>query len=233
MSRATRRAHTRWLLLGPLAALALIVAAAWGLERAHPQLDEDLLVEAVPPLALEDTQTCTRQADDGTIDAIRRELPVGGRVSSGQVVACPLAFDGAFVLFAGEVVGELLPRDGGAWAQVNDDAYALEVGPVLGHREHAGFNSGLAVWLPDAVAEQITTVGRPGVRGDVVLLAGQIHRADPDDGGGLTLRAARMQRLADGVEIETPLHVVQVAAAAALAVVALACGLWARRVRRR
>ena len=228
-----RRGHTRWLLVLPVVGIAVILAGVWALEAIHPQLDADHRVEGLPPLALDDAPTCTRQGDGSTAESIRERLPIGGRISSTQVVNCPVAYDGAHVLYAGEVVGEVLPRRGGAWAQVNDDAYALEVGPVIGHREHAGFNTGMSVWLDGDLAEAIEVVGRPGVRGDVVLLAGQVHRADRHDGGGITLRATRLEVLADGVEIEAPLHVPQLITAVVLVLVAVATGVWARRVRAR
>jgi hypothetical protein len=149
------------------------------------------------------------------------------------VFLCPSAYDGMEVTYVGEVVGELLPRRGGAWAQVNDDDYALVTGPLVGHRERAGFNTGLSVWLEEPLADRITSPGRPALRGDVVLLRGTILRADPDDGGGITLRATELETLAPPLEIDPPLHVLQVVVAGVLSVLALIATVWARQVRRR
>ncbi|MFO7778977.1 MAG: hypothetical protein R6V28_11540 [Nitriliruptoraceae bacterium] len=66
-----------------------------------------------------------------------------------------------------------------------------------------------------------------------MLLRGTILRADPDDGGGITLRATELETLAPPLEIEPPLHVLQVVVAGVLSVLALAATLWAGRVRRR
>ena len=41
----------------------------------------------------------------------------------------------------------------GAWVLVNDDAYALDVGPLQGHSQFRGGNSGLSVWLPAPLPE--------------------------------------------------------------------------------
>ena len=242
-----RRAPTRRLLLGLLAVLlALLVGVIW-LEAIHPQLDPTgNAVPGVPPLALDDQPTCRRFVDETPIvdirerlasdaarERIREGLPSGGRISSTQVFLCPSAYDGLEVTYVGEVVGELLRRRGGAWAQVNDDDYALVTGPLVGHRERAGFNTGLSVWLDEPLADRITAPGRPALRGDVVLLRGTLLRADPDDGGGITLRATQMETLAPPLELDPPLHVTQVIVAAVLSVLALAATAWARQVRRR
>lgn len=232
-----RRRPTRWLLLVPVVSLAVIVAGAVWLEASHPQLapprQRGMLVEDLPAFALDEARTCVRGTDDELAAELRERFPAGGRVSSTQVYRCPLAFDGAQVTFIGEAIGELLPRDDGAWLQVNDDAYALEVGPLVGHRERVGFNRGLSVWLPDGLHEQVDTFGRSAQRGDVLEVRGTIHRADPDDGGGLTLRADDLEVRAEGVAVEPPLHRAQAVVAAVLAVLAIAAMVWARLSRRR
>jgi hypothetical protein len=230
-----RRQRTRFLLIGAVAGLAVIVLGAEALLRAAPLEDrrDEMRVLAVPPLASIEVSTCARRAGDDSAADVREVFPAGGRVSSAQVYACPSAYDGLRVTYAGEPVGELLPRRGGVWAQVNDDDYALEVGPISGHRELRGFNSGLAVWLPDGLHERVSDVGRPGRRGDVLLLTGVVHRADPQDGGGVTLRADQLEVLAPAVAVPAPLHTTQAVVAALLVVVAAATALWARRARQR
>lgn len=244
---ARSRPPTRRLLLGAVTVLALLLAGVAWLESLHPQLDPSgNVVQGVPPLALDDEPTCRRFVDEAPIDDIRQRLdsqaaverieeglPSGGRISSTQVYLCPSAYDGKQVTYVGEVVGELLPRRGGAWAQVNDDEYALVTGPVVGHRERAGFNTGLSVWLEGDLADRIEAPGRPALRGDVVLLRGTILRADPDDGGGITLRATELETLAGPLQLEPPLHTLQVVVAVVLALLAMGASLWARQVRRR
>ena len=245
--REPRRAPTRRLLVGLLAVLLVLLAGVLWLESTHPQLDPTgNVVPGVPPLALDDEPTCRRFVDETPIVDIRERLesdaararirddfPNGGRISSTQVFLCPSAYDGMEVTYVGEVVGDLLRRRGGAWAQVNDDDYALVTGPVVGHRERGGFNTGLSVWLDESLADRITSPGRPALRGDVVLLRGTLLRSDPDDGGGITLRATQMETLAPPLQIDPPLHVIQLIVAAVLSVLALAATAWARQVRRR
>lgn len=233
-TRPRRRGRTRWLLIAPLVGLAAIIAGTIALEAAAPEVDiEDRSVDGLPPIALEATSTCTRRDDDTTAEDIRDRFPATGRITSAQVYRCPRAFDGLTVTYAGEVVGEVLERSGGAFAQVNDDAYALEVGPLVGHRELHGFNGGLSVWLPDGLHERIEEVGRPGRRGDVILIQGTLLRADPDDGGGVTLRAEELEVVAPSIAIEDPLHVPQLIAAIVLGVLAIAAMVWSRIVARR
>jgi hypothetical protein len=231
-----RRERTRYLLIGAVLGLALVVVGAELLLRATP-LDEDRLqqmrVEDVPPLATTEVPRCIRRADEELSGDIRDAFPAGGRISSAQVYACPAAYDGLRVTYVGEPVGELLPRRGGVWAQVNDDDYALEVGPISGHRELRGSNSGLSVWLPDGLHERISDVGRYGRRGDVIAVTGVLLRADPADGGGTTLRADQLEVLAPAVDVPAPLHTVQAIVAAVLAVIALGTVVWARRSRLR
>lgn len=230
----SRRGRTRWLMIVPLTVLAVVVLGVVALEAIAPKVDPvDRVVPGVPPLSIGDERQCVRMTDDVAADDIREEFEPGGRVSSTQVYGCPSAFDGVEVTFVGEVVGELLPRSGGAWAQVNDDAYALEVGPLIDHREQHGFNLGMTVWLPDGLHERIDAVGRADRRGDVILVRGRLFRTDPADGDGITIRAESMDILAPGLEIEAPFHLVQAVVAGLLALLTLATVVWSRSVRQR
>lgn len=186
----------------------------------------------LPPL-VDSTPRCQRDRTglDGDAAALGSlDLPADHRVSSAQLLGCPAAFDGERVIFVGEAVGDLLARDGGAWMLVNDDEYALEVGPLPAHRDRRGTNSGVSVWLPERLQDRLTGLGGPGQRGDLVRIEGVIRRVDPSDGGGLTLRADTLEVLAPAAPAEEPLNVAQVGLAAAA--LALAGGLWsARRLR--
>lgn len=218
----------------PLTALAIIIAGVVALEAAAPVAEPvDRVVQGLPPLGVVDERPCRRVVDDQTIIDIRESFTPGERVTSSQVFRCPAAFDGLEVTYAGEAVGDVLERRGGAWVQVNDDAYALETGPLIDHRQRSGFNTGLSVWLPDGLHERIEGVGDADRRGDVILIRGILDRTDPDDGGGLTVRATELEVLAPSTEIEAPLHTLQALIAGLLAVLALVTVVWARRVARR
>lgn len=230
----SRRGRTRWLMIVPLTGLAIVIAGIVALEAAAPVAEPiERGVQGLPPLGVEDDRICRRSVDDQTVTEIRESFTPGERVSSSQVHRCPAAFDDLEVAYAGEVIGDVLERDGGAWVQVNDDAYALETGPLIDHRQQSGFNTGMSVWLPAGLHERIGGVGDANRRGDVILVRGTLDRTDPDDGGGITVRADQIQILAPSAEIEAPVHVLQATVAGLLAAIALVSVVWARRVARR
>lgn len=220
----------RLLVLPALLVVGLLVLVHAVRAAGPPPADDELAVADVPPVAAQVTR-CSRDDPAATLGRIREEIDLRGRVTSELVHACPTVFDGLEVHYAGELVGDLLHREGGAWVMVNDDDYALETGPLATHRDPRGMNSGLNVWLPDGLHDRITGLGAPNRRGDVVHLVGRIHRTDPRDGGGLTLRAQQLTVLAPATEIDEPVDLPQ----AALASAALAAGavLWGVRRRSR
>lgn len=220
----------RLLVLPALLVVGLLVLVHVVRDAGPPPADHELAVADLPPVAGQVTR-CSRGDPPATLGRIREELDLRDRVTSELVHACPTVFDGLEVHYVGELVGDLLHREDGAWVMVNDDDYALETGPLPTHRDQRGMNSGLSVWLADGLHQQITAPGAPNRRGDVVHLVGRIHRTDPRDGGGLTLRAQQLTVLAPATEIDEPVDLPQ----AALAGAALAAGalLWGLRRRSR
>lgn len=191
---------------------------------------------AAPSTELEFITPGSRSPDDPTDPAItcRRRTsgvpttPEGATVSlpdrpvrSSEIVNCPDVFDGHTVEYIGEVIGDVLRRDGGAWLLVNDDAYALESGPLPAHRDYHGTNTGLTVWVGTEIADAIEVTGGPGRRGDVFRFRGQILRVDPEDGGGLTLRARDGELISPGTDVPLRTHGAQTAVAIVAAAVAL------------
>lgn len=179
--------------------------------------------------------TCERTLPGGaeTKEQIDRIDPVG-RARSSEVKECPAAFDGQVVEYVGEVIGAVLRRDGGAWALVNDDDYALEVGPLsAGHRNFSGYNTGLSVWFPDPLPNLVP--GRSDRRGTIIRTRGVVRRSDPADGGGLTLRALTPTSttiVADDQAVVRPLDRTQALLAAVFGVLAGGALLLERRSRR-
>jgi hypothetical protein len=230
--RRSQPAVRRLLLVPILALVALFV----GLQAFHaataPGVDAGPAPEVradLPPV-LRQLPRCQRDRTGSDVDgraASLPPLPVGHRVTSTQVLGCPAAFDGRSVTFVGELVGDLLTRDGGAWVLVNDDDYALELGPLPSHRDRRGTNTGLSVWLPDRLHRQVTGLGGPGQRGDLVRIDGVVRRADPSDGGGLTLRADGLEVLSPAAPVEEPLNVAQVWLA--VGALATAVAVWSGR----
>jgi len=230
MSRSTSR--TRWPLLATFGLLAAMLAGVVVLEEAAPRLESSVpAVTGLPEPVLDDLVPCTRADDRAGLDELRSGFDPDGRITSELVYACPRLFDGLRARYVGEVVGDVLQRDGGAWILVNDDAYALEVGPLGARRELRGYNSGLSVWLPDGLHEDLGAPGRFGRRGDIVLVEGVLLRADPADGGGITLRATSLERLSPSQSVDEPLNRLLALAASVMMLLAALAMLLKRRRR--
>jgi hypothetical protein len=227
------RTMVRWLVV--LALVVLGVGLVGQLRDAQPYVTPDFIVEGAenPSDPFSTIVTCERTLPDRpVVPTGERPNPVG-RVTSSEVIECPGAFDGHVVVYIGEVIGDVLRRDGGAWVLVNDDAYALEVGPLDSHGGFNGYNSGLSVWLEGDLADLIEHPGGPQWRGDVLRLRGVVHRADPADGGGLTLRAFEGRVLSPAIPLSRPLNRPQAIAAGLLSIVAVGMVLYERAVARR
>lgn len=216
---------------GVILVMALIGGINW-LQQSMPQVAKATQLGLTDDTPEQEFVSCERtlpEADDLDGDAETVEGPVG-RVSANEVNLCPRRFDGRLVTYLGEVVGDVLQRSGGAWVQINDDAYGLVSGPLPSHRDFSGTNSGLAVWLPAEIVEDVHTPGRRGVRGDIVRIVGVLHRADPQDGGGLTIRAREIRLLSPAVSVPQPVHRDQAIAAAAVSLLAIGLIIYGRRV---
>lgn len=212
--------------------VVLVVTVLGYLHRTSPRLADDFLVEGTEDqrgpngefLECERRLPGRQQVEFGT-----GTEPAVGRLRSSEVVACPDQFDGRLVEFVGEVVGDVLERQEGAWVLVNDDAYALESGPLPAHDERVGTNTGLTVWLPGNDVEAEVTPGRPRLRGDVIAVRGRLLRADPADGGGMTLRAEEYTVVSEARPAEPPFRRTQAIVAAIVVLVTLAVVGYERR----
>lgn len=207
-----------------VATLVLVGAVVELVRDTAPEVTLPPLGQAAPDPEDPALVTCERTLPNApeTLEQIAEVDPVG-IVKSSEVIDCPDAFDRQVVTYVGEVVGDVLRRDDGAWLLVNDDAYALEVGPLQGHSQFEGTNSGLSVWLPHPLPE--LDPGGPDRRGTVIRVDGVIQRTDPKDGGGLTLTALAPEAttiVAESEVIDRPLNRGQAVAAGVFAVIALA-----------
>lgn len=215
-----------------LVALAVLVLRLPSLAPVGGVVDAPApdLEDPLEPITCERTLPgAPSQAGEEAVDLPR---PVG-RATSAALVECPDRFDGRAVSYVGEVVGDVLEREGGAWVLMNDDAYALEVGPLKAHGRFRGPNSGVSVWLAGELAELADEPGRADRRGDVLRVRGIVHRVDPADGGGLTIRASAGELVADARRVDTPLHVPQAVTAAVLALLAAGVVVAGRMAERR
>lgn len=147
-------------------------------QQVEPASDPRDPLECEDPIPREGQVRIT----DGGDEALRR-------VTSSELYDCPQTFDGSLVRYRGEAIGGVLQRNEGAWVHLNDDIYAGDVGPLPAHRDYRGGNGGLGVFIPRSLAAQITHVGGPRSRGDIVEVIGTFHRVDESTGEVAILRA--------------------------------------------
>lgn len=195
-------------------------------EIQQPQSDPRIAPQCPEPEPRED-----RPRDEDT--ALR---PVGApiEVTSNQLLDCPESYDRRTVRYQGEAVGGVLERSGGAWVQLNDDAYARTAGPLPAHRDYRGGNAGMGVFLPSDLSAAITMVGGPRTRGDVVEVVGVFRRVDPTSGEVTVIRAQSLDVVRPGEMLpDPPLRDRQVAAAVLVTVAAAMVGVHQGVARRR
>lgn len=196
-----------------LAGMLLVLAAATAIAAALGQLIER--GEQRPPLGA----PAQDEQDDACPDA---PLPEPVVVSADDLVECPDTFDGVTIRYTGEAVRAVLHRGTRAWVHLNDDPYALELGPLYEHRTTVGGNSGIPVSIPSAVADVITYVGDARHRGAVLTVTGTFRRANPDDGGGPGIHASAARITEPGRPTKRPVDRARIVAAATVVAAALA-----------
>jgi hypothetical protein len=235
----TSRSHVhprtvlQWLLA--LGVVLLLAALIGQLRAVKPHETPAFVVEGAEDVddPTAGIVSCERTLPSAPTGAAAGQQVALGRVTSSRVLECPDAFDGHAVTYIGEVIGDVLHRSDGAWVLMNDDAYALEVGPLASHGEFRGTNSGLSVWLDGDLADLVEQPGGPDWRGDVLEVEAILHRTDRHDGGGLTLRANEARVLAPAVPLSLPVNRPQAIAAGALSLLALGLVGYERAVARR
>jgi len=142
--------------------------------------------------------------------------------TSTQLIETPKSFDGTTVDFQGEAIGEVMVRGEDAWIHLNDDAYMyknVEEGAELG-----GYNSGMAVWLPAAEADKISTVGDYKHEGDIVQVNGTFNAACAVHGGDMDIHATDLVVVTPGRRALDPIPSWKIVLAIGLSVGA--AGMW-------
>lgn len=241
--RRRRPVPARWVLLGiVLAAVGVAGVATLGEALRPPFSGDDHIVSDGADVATDPREevdcTLPRPREDRPRPPDRMMGPAGPvlEVPSAVLVDCPQTFDGLRVRLRGEVVGGVLERDDGAWIQLNDGAYAQPGGPLPFHRLYVGSNSGVGVFLPDEVADDVDVVGGPDTRGDIVTVVGTFHRVDDASAEVAIVRARTGRVVESGGPLHQPVLWDRAVVAAVLTVAAAALvGLerWVSRRRRR
>ncbi len=106
-----------------------------------------------------------------------------GAVSSNDLLNNADADDGKTVVYAGEIIGELIPRGKHVWLNVNDGDNAI------------------GVWAEKGAAGDGVLAGNYERTGDKVSVEGKFNRSCREHGGDLDIHAVSVTKLAPGGEI--------------------------------
>lgn len=125
------------------------------------------------------------------------------------------------VVVVGELIGDYGFRsDGYMWTQLNGDSYAHE--PILDGGDLTGGNIGVAVRIPDAIAETLDKPGGYRVRGPLVQVIGSWEYHDPDRGGESYIDVLSLEVLEPGLGlVEHPDYWVMISGLILIAAAAL------------
>jgi hypothetical protein len=217
-----------------LAILAAMVLLADALR--HPAGPPETVLEGDPADPREEIECPEPEPREGE----ERDLPVLEpaettvvEVGSADLLACPETYDQRAVRFRGEVIGGLVDHSDGVWAQINDDFYAGRAGPLPGHQGYAGMNTGIGVLLPADVVADVTAVGGPRARGDLVEVEGTFQRVDRRAAEVTVIRVTSLEILRPGAPSSEPLVPGRGLAALVLGAAALVLAITERVVARR
>ncbi|CAN5203924.1 hypothetical protein BH23ACT9_BH23ACT9_00980 [soil metagenome] len=228
-----RRVVGLYALLGVIAVLGLVGLAEL-LRHDHPPAGPPTPELADQIDSLRDEVSCPEppQQELGPALAAPAAEPAV-TVDSNRLYDCPRTWDGRRVRYVGEAVGALLDRGDHAWVQLNDDVYADGVGPLPTHRDFRGGNAGIGARLDADQAQQLTTIGGPRFRGDLVEVVATFQRVDPDSAEVAVLLVESLTVLRGGEPLEQPRAPARPVIAGLAALIALGVVVLERRRRDR
>ncbi len=101
-------------------------------------------------------------------------------VSSTELVNKARDYDGKSVIYAGEVIGDVMARGDFAWVNVNDGENAI------------------GIWLKKESAEEIQFAGSYHARGDRLEISGIFNRGCTQHGGDMDIHAQTVRTISPG-----------------------------------
>lgn len=108
------------------------------------------------------------------------------------------ALNGREVIYQGEVIGDIMPRQDHYWINV------------------LGSGTAIGIWITTDQRSAINLAGQYGVRGDEVRITGQFNQACSEHGGDLDIHASSVEIIKMGGQVEQELNIARLAAAAGL-----------------
>jgi hypothetical protein len=104
-------------------------------------------------------------------------------VSSKELINNAKNYDGKFVLYQGEAIGEIMKRGGFAWLNINDGENAI------------------GVWAPVGLIRSVSLLGGYKQKGDLVEVSGLFNRSCPVHGGDMDIHAREIIKVSKGRQI--------------------------------
>jgi hypothetical protein len=101
-------------------------------------------------------------------------------VSSTELINHAKDYDNKTVVYAGEVIGDIMVRNEFAWVNVNDG------------------NNAIGIWLKKDLTKDIVYAGSYQTQGDGVEIVGIFHRACQEHGGDLDIHAQSLKKIHSG-----------------------------------
>ncbi|MFA5410737.1 MAG: DNA-binding protein [Candidatus Omnitrophota bacterium] len=101
-------------------------------------------------------------------------------ISSSELINDAEFYDGKIVVYAGEVIGDVMVRGESAWLNISDGENAI------------------GVWLNKNLVKDILYTGSYKSRGDWLEVTGFFQRACPEHGGDLDIHAQALRQISPG-----------------------------------
>jgi hypothetical protein len=112
-----------------------------------------------------------------------------GVISSKELINNAKLYDGKTVVYAGEVIGDVMVRGDFAWVNLND-----------------GLNA-IGIWVPKSLIKDILYEGSYKSKGDWLEVIGTFRRNCPEHGGDLDIHAQAIRKTGAGRALTERLNV--------------------------
>jgi hypothetical protein len=110
-------------------------------------------------------------------------------ISSEELIQNAREYDGKTVVYKGEVIGDIMARNGFAWINVND-----------------GINA-IGIWADRNLIKEIFYTGNYKSKGDIIEVKGIFHRACLEHGGDLDIHIDALHKIEEGMTIKEKLNI--------------------------
>jgi len=112
-------------------------------------------------------------------------------ISSTELINNAKEYDGKTVVYAGEVIGDVMVRGDFAWVNLSDDQNAI------------------GIWLDKKLAKEIQFTGSYQTKGDRVEITGVFQRNCIQHGGDMDIHAQGLRKISPGEPVQEKIDTVK------------------------